>query len=169
MNDKVKLFLAKYLLVLIYSSLFMFSHIYFYFKHDLFLTKWVTDTIMGEILFIRADFKVNGLIFLEQTLLPLIVIIVFVYILFLIYYNMFHKMVFKKLYLKLKDGNIVLIGRYYFNIERDNKIIEASGFDSGAYLEMDRMESLSLSLAYINIYKFNSYSFISDINKYTNM
>ena len=42
------------------------------------------------------------------------------------------------------------------NIERDNKIIGASGFDSGAYLEMDLMESLSLSLAYIHIYKFNS-------------
>ena len=42
------------------------------------------------------------------------------------------------------------------NIKIDNQGIEASGFDSGADFQMDRMESMSLSVAYIFVAKFDS-------------
>jgi len=56
------------------------------------------------------------------------------------------------------------------NIKINNQDIDASGFDSGASLEMDRMESLSLSLAYIFVYKFDSKNYAdsfysAEINK----
>ena len=54
--------------------------------------------------------------------------------------------------------------------KRENYTMDEEGFDSGAYLEIDRMEGLSMSVGYIWIYKFNNFSdadlyYQKDINK----
>ena len=48
-------------------------------------------------------------------------------------------------------------------VNRKERSIEATGFDSGAELEIDRLDGYSLSTGYVKVYKFDS---VSNANSY---